>query len=191
MIPAKARDALRFVAAAAALFVMCGGQAPAQTAQGATSPVTETHQFGSWVVHCYRVQSNVCDLSQAVLVGPHNARELGISIVYIPSRNLFVGQFIVPLGVAFAKGMSIDVGSFKLSKLGYKRCEREGCIVEGGLPVALIEAMSEQGDAGGAVLIEAVNGKKYTFPFKLDGFREGIAMVKQLDTQRGAAPAAQ
>jgi invasion protein IalB len=187
MISINARDAMR-LAAAAMLTVMCGAQAPAQQAQGA-APVTETHQYGSWVMRCYRVQSNVCDVSQSVLMPGRKVRELGISIVYVPSHNEFVGQFIVPLGVSFAKGMAITAGDYTRSNLKYRRCEREGCFVEGGLPEALINAMSQQSDAGGSVQVEAVDGKKYTFPFKLDGFQEGIAMVKQLDTQRGAAPA--
>jgi invasion protein IalB len=174
-------------ASLAALVSIAGstGAATAQDAQPqAASPVTETHEFGSWAVRCYRAAGAACDLSQSVVLKSRNLRELGISIVYIPNRNQYGGQFVVPLGVSFAKGMTIVVGSYRLQNLRYHRCERIGCFVEGILPQALIDSMSEDENAKAAVQIEAVDGRKFAFPFTLNGFGEGVALLKQLDTKR-------
>ena len=162
--------------------------APAPAMQNPGVPqVTESQTFGSWAVRCYRAAATACDISQSVILKPRNIRELGISIAYIPSRDAYAGEFIVPLGVSFAKGMTIAVGNYALSNLKFRRCERQGCSVEGVLPAALIDAMTQSSGGNGTVQIEAVNNRKYAFPFALDGFRDGIALLKQLDVRKPAA----
>jgi invasion protein IalB len=159
--------------------------APAQAQ--AASPVTESHTFGSWSVRCYRIPGSACDISQAIFVKPRNIRGLGVSIFYVPARNVFGGQFVVPLGVALAKGMTITVGGYSLPDLKYHRCEREGCFVEGILPQALIDAMTQGGNTNAAVRVASLDGRTYTFPMQLNGFADGIVLVKQLDVQKSAA----
>jgi invasion protein IalB len=163
--------------------------APAAQSQN-NSPITEQHQSGAWTIRCFRAAGSPCAIAQDVIAKPRNVRELGVSIFYILGRNVYAGDFVVPLGVSFAKGMTITVGSYSLPNLKFLRCQQEGCYVAGVLPQALIDAMAQSGETMGSVQIQAVNGHSYAFPFKLDGFAEGIALLKQIDAERpSAAPA--
>ena len=162
--------------------------AAAETAQ-ANSPITESRTVGSWVVRCYRTPGSVCDVSQVAYERRQDLRVLAVSIAFVPDKNLYTGRFVVPLMVSFAKGMTIDIGSFRLQNLKYRRCERDGCYVEGVLPPQMIAAMTQSGVSRGAIEIAAVNGKAVTIPIALDGFADGLAQMKQWDGQKNA-PAA-
>jgi invasion protein IalB len=155
------------------------------TAQ-ANSPITQTRTIGSWTVRCYRTPGSVCDVSQVAYERQQNLRVLGVSIAFVPDKNLYSGRFVVPLLVSFAKGMTIDIGSFQLPNLKYRRCERDGCYVEGVLPPQMIAAMAQSGGSKGAIVIAAVNGKIVTIPIVLDGFADGLSQMKQWDAQKSA-----
>jgi invasion protein IalB len=155
----------------------------------ANSPITQTRTIGSWTVRCYRTPGSVCDVSQVAYERQQNLRVLGVSIAFVPDKNLYTGRFVVPLLVSFAKGMTIQIGSFQLPNLKYRRCERDGCYVEGVLPPEMIKAMAQSGGSKGSIEIAAVNGKVVTIPVALDGFADGLSQMKQWDAQK-AAPAA-
>ena len=158
------------------------------TAQ-AESPVTQTSTIGSWTVRCYRTANSVCDASQVAYERQQNLRVLGVSIALVPDKNLYTARFVVPLLVSFAKGMTIEVGSFRLPGLKYRRCERDGCYVEGVLPPQMIGAMAQAGASKGIVQIAAINGKIVTIPIAFDGFADALSQMKQWDAQK-IAPAA-
>jgi invasion protein IalB len=162
---------------------------PDATAQ-APSPVTQSRTIGSWTVRCYRTAGSVCDISQAAFERQQNQRVLGVSIAFVPDKNLYTGRFVVPPLVSFAKGMTIEIGSYQLAGLKYRRCERDGCYVEGVLPIQMIAAMEQGGASKGVIKIAAVNGKPVTLPIGLDGFADSLAQMKQWDAQK-SAPAAE
>jgi invasion protein IalB len=143
------------------------------------SMVTQSHEFGSWSVRCYKQPSGACDISQASFERTRKIRLLRISIIFAPQNNAYLGRFTVPLGVAFDKGMTIAVGSYRLPNLQYRRCERDGCYVEGGFPTALIDAMSASGAGKGAVEVFGINGRQVSIPIALDGFADGLAQLRQ------------
>lgn len=165
---------------------------PAATtaAAQANSPVTQTRTIGSWTVRCYRTSGSVCDVSQVAYERQQNLRVLGVSLAFVPDKNVYTGRFVVPLLVSFAKGMTIEIGSFRLPGLKYRRCERDGCYVEGVLPPSMINAMAQPGTSKGAIEVAAVNGKIVTIPIVLDGFADSLAQMKQWDAQKSAPAAA-
>ena len=162
---------------------------PAATTE-ANSSIIRSRTIGSWTVRCYRTAGVACDVSQVGYERRQNLRVLGVSIAFVPDRNLYSGRFVVPLVVSFAKGMTIRIGTFELANLKYRRCERDGCYVEGVLPAQMIDAMTQSGVSKGAIEIAAVNGKTVTLPIALDGFADSLAQMKQWDAQRSAPAAA-
>jgi invasion protein IalB len=158
---------------------------PQADAAQAASPISQSRTVGSWTVRCYRTPGSYCDVSQVAFERQQNLRVLGVAIEFVPSRNLYSGRFVVPLLVSFAKGMTIQIGSYQLANLKFRRCERDGCYVEGVLPSEMIAAMSQSAPSKGTIKIAAVNGKIVTIPIALDGFADGLAQMKQWDSQKG------
>ncbi len=161
---------------------------PASTtvAAQADSPIIQSRTIGSWTVRCYRTPGSVCDTSQVAYERQQNLRVLGVSIALVPDKGLYTARFIVPLLVSFAKGMTIQIGSFLLPNLKYRRCERDGCYVEGVLPPQMINTMAQSGVSKGTIEIAAVNGKIVTIPIALDGFGDSLSQMKQWDAQKSA-----
>ena len=141
-------------------------------------------------MRCYRTTGLACDVSQIAYERRENLRVLGVAIAYVPYRNAYSGRFVVPLVVSFARGMTIKIGAYELPNLKYRRCERDGCYVEGVLPQQMIDAMTQPGASRGAIEIASVNGKTVTIPISLDGFADSISQMKQWDAQKSAPPAA-
>ncbi len=169
------------IAAALAFF-----NAPA-FAQGAQeSPITDTHTNGSWSVRCYRTSPFVCDLSQAAVDRQHNMRIASISLSYIPKSNNYIGRFVVPLGVSFDQGMGIEIGSFKAASLKYRVCERDGCYVAGVLPSEMIDAMRAPGISRGMMTGVFIDGRKFQIPIMLDGFSDGLDLLKKWTVEKSA-----
>lgn len=171
---------------AALLCMLAAGPAFAQDAQAQqqNSGVTDSRTTGSWVVRCYRVGGEACDLAQATFTRDRNLRIASIIIGYIPKSNQIIGRFIVPLGVAFAPGLSIEIGSFRAASLKFRRCERDGCYIEGVLPQAMLDAMQAQGTGKGAMGFVLIDGRKVQIPIVLDGFSDGLALLKQWTVEK-------
>jgi invasion protein IalB len=158
----------------------------AQPAPAQTPAITDTHVTGSWVVRCYRVGNEACDLTQASFMRGKNIRVASIAIGFLPASNQYVGRFIVPLGVSFAEGLTIEIGSFQAAHIRYRRCERDGCYVESMLPQALLTAMQTPGLARGVMDIISVDGRKFQVPIALDGFTDGLALLKDWTVQKNS-----
>ncbi len=171
---------------AAALLTALAFEPAALHAQDAPagSNITDTQSKGSWLVRCYRVGNLVCDLTQSAFMRGGNVRVASIAVGYIPTSNQFIGRFAVPLGVSFAQGLTIEIGAFRAPNLKYRRCERDGCYVEGVLPQALLDAMQTQGLDKGAMDIVSVDGRKFQVPISLNGFSDGLALLKEWAIQK-------
>jgi invasion protein IalB len=115
--------------------------------------------------------------------GNRNAKVSSISIGYIPKSNTYVGRFGVPLGVSFAKGLTLEMGTVHLANLQFNRCENDGCYVFAYLSPSLIEAMQSPGSGKGAMDIVSPDGRKFQLPIDLNGFSDGLGQLKQWTTQ--------
>lgn len=177
--------------AGAAIMLMAAVPAVAQdapsAAPAANPAITDTHTSGSWSVRCYHAGTVVCDLTQASYTRSKNLRVASIAIGYIVKSNQFIGRFIVPLGVSFDQGLTIEIGSYRAQNLKYRRCEREGCYVEGILPQPLLDAMQTPGLEKGAMDIVSIDGRKVQIPIVLDGFSDGLSQLKEWSIQKASS----
>lgn len=179
------RARLSAAAAFAAGLLMSGLPAAAQqTPQMPT--VTDVHESGSWAVRCYSAGPFPCDISQASFVRGKNIRVANISITMLPQTGQYYGRFVVPYGVSFSEGLTLTLGEFISPHLKFRRCERDGCYVEGILPPAMISALSLP-DLKGAMSIVFVDGRKLDIPVSVNGFASGLALLKQKIAEHPAA----
>lgn len=175
-------------AALGALFAVLAFPAVPGHAQPAQSPlVTDTQTTGSWSVRCYRGGPFVCDMTQAAIERANNVRVASISLAYIPKSNSYFGRFVLPLAVSFRQGLGLEIGSFRATKLSYRVCERDGCYVVGMLPPQMISAMQSAGSARGAMTGAFIDGKHFEIPIALDGFSDGLNLLKKWTVAKSAA----
>jgi invasion protein IalB len=168
------RIGLGFAFAVAAAF--------AAEAQNQQNPVTQTQTTGSWTVRCYRMQGAPCDITQTTIDRNRRVLVSSVSIAYVAKQNAYVGRFMLPLGVSFDQGMSLEIGSFRAANLKFKVCEREGCLVTGLLPQSLIDAMQSGGSGKGTMSAAFVDGHKFQIPIELDGFSDGLDVLKKFSS---------
>jgi invasion protein IalB len=170
----------------AAIFAMALFAAPAfaQNAQPAPA-VTESHANGSWTVRCFNVSTYPCDMVQATFLRARNVRVSSIDITYIAQSDSYFGRFIVPLGISFDQGLTIQIGEFVSPHVKFRRCLRDGCYVESPLPPAMIAAMQSP-DMSGKLHIVFVGGKPLDIPIALNGFAQGLSQLRQLMAQHSA-----
>lgn len=168
-----------------ALFAFSSTPGHAQSAPG--SLVTDTQTTGSWSVRCYRGGPFVCDMTQAAVERQNNLRVASISLAYIPKSNSYFGRFVLPLAVSFRQGLGIEVGTFRASKLSYRVCERDGCYVVGMLPPQMIQAMQVAGSTRGTMTGAFIDGKWFKIPIALDGFSDGLNLLKKWTVEKSAA----
>lgn len=146
--------------------------------------VTDTKTSGSWTVRCYHGGNFPCDMTQITVDQSRRVPVASVLIAYAPKTNTYFGRFGVPLGVSFESGLGIEIGSFKASNLKFRICEREGCFVSGSLPQNLIDAMQAPGAPQGAMSGVMVDGQKFQIPIVLDGFSDGLDLLKKWTTAK-------
>lgn len=159
----------------------------AQDAQAPT--VTDTHTSGDWTVRCFRAQTTVCEMAQVMVQRNRNVRIASVEINYIPKTDSYIGRFGLPLGVSFDKGLGLEFGTFKAVNLKYRICSRDSCFVTGTLPSPLVQAMKNPGTDRGFMDIQMIDGRKAQIPIALNGFSDGIDLLKKWTVEKAAPPA--
>ena len=78
-----------------------------QSAKRAAGPqIMKT--FGGWDVRCFNASTPApCDVWEAIAFKKGGNLAVSVSVVYVPSQNRHLMQFIVPLGVDIAKGAKL------------------------------------------------------------------------------------
>jgi len=165
------------------------GSAPAPQTAATRQPEPETKSFGDWTMRCFPVQSPApCDVFQASFWKQTHNRATSTSIAYVPSRDLYAVQFTVPLGVSLAKGMGFSVGSYNVSGVPFRRCTREGCLVESPIDPKAVQAMTT-GDKA-MITVTAYGGKDIHLPLSLNGFSAALAAMKDAAKAKAVNPPA-
>ena len=62
--------------------------------------------------------------------------------VHEGSKKAIIAAFFANLGIAIAKGTTLNAGENSLSNMKYTRCERDGCYVEVVIPTETLTVMS-------------------------------------------------
>lgn len=181
-------SSLRTVAAAlaiaafgtAALAQNDGGQQ--QQPRKQMTPTT-MKTFAGWDVRCYPVQTPApCDMWEAIAFKKGGQLAVSVSIVYVPSRDEHLLQFVVPLGIDLTKGAKVKTDAYTSEAWHYHHCDRIGCyvIVPQGNPV--VDAIKSQSKM--KVEVVQFRGKAIDLDVPLKGFNEAHNSLVELARQK-------
>jgi invasion protein IalB len=161
-------------------------EAPA-AAQQQGSLVTDSQTTGSWSVRCYRTGPFACDMTQVDVDRARNVLVASISISYDPKSDAYLGRFLMPLGVSFDQGLGVDIGAFNAQNIKFRVCGRDGCLVVSPMPPQMIQAMASAGSSRGTMKAAYIDGRKFQIPILLDGFADGLDILKKKTAEKLAA----
>jgi invasion protein IalB len=158
-----------------------------QLQQATASNLTVNELIGDWNVRCFAVKAVApCDVLQVASQQETKQRVLLISIAYVPSRDGYLMQIVVPLGVAVSKGLSLAAGSNSLNGLKFNRCERDGCYVEAPLANETVQALTAPGQTSAVSIQAYADSKAATLPVSLKGFGEAIGKMRTYARQKAS-----
>jgi invasion protein IalB len=156
-------------------------------AQQQGSLVTDSQTTGSWSVRCYRTGPFACDMTQVDVDRTRNVLVASISISYDPKSDAYLGRFLMPLGVSFDQGLGVDIGAFNAQNIKFRVCGRDGCLVVSPMPPQMIQAMASAGSSRGTMKAAYIDGRKFQIPILLDGFADGLDILKKKTAEKLAA----
>ena len=172
-------------------------EAPAPGAPAAAAPgAPAAPQFsvntpvGDWAVRCAQttVKSPApCDVIQLTVNQDTKQRIMSFSLAYVPSRDAYAMQVIVPPGVALSKGMSLAAGQRALNGVKYNRCERDGCYVEMLVDAPTVNALAGAGAKTQVTIVGYGQNNEVQLPISLTGFTEALERMKGLARDRAIA----
>jgi invasion protein IalB len=166
--------------------------APAPDAQPAAAPpgapqYSINQNVGDWVVRC--VQTTVkspapCEVMQTTVNKDSKQRISAFSLAYVPSRDAYAVQVVVPTGVALSKGLQLAPA---LNGAKFNRCERDGCYVEMLLDNAAVASLSAAGKSTTIGVIGYGQANEIKLPVSLTGFPEALDRMKGYAKDRAIA----
>lgn len=158
--------------------------APAAQPRNPNAPVL-TEAFEDWTLRCFNVRGPApCDILQVAVNKQNQQRVLSVSTAFVPERNAFAMQIVAPLGVALAKGLTLNAGDHTLKSVHFNRCNREGCYIEIIVDNETIAALSKLGASTMIVVYPYGRNTDAKLPLSLKGFGAAIARLKVVATQR-------
>ena len=143
--------------------------------------------IGDWAVRCAQttVKSPApCDVIQLTVNQDTKARIMSFSLAYVPSRDTFAMQVIVPTGVALQRGMTLALGEQALNGVKFTRCERDGCYVEALVDAATVNALSAVGASTNVTVIGYGQTNEVNLPISLNGFTDAMTRMRTLARER-------
>jgi invasion protein IalB len=163
-------------------------EAPAAAQGQQASMVTDSQTTGSWSVRCYRAGPFACDMTQVDVDRARNTLVASIAVSYDPKSDSYLGRFLMPLGVSFDQGLGVDIGAFSAQNIKFRVCGRDGCLVISPLPPQMIKAMAAAGTTTrGTMKATTIDGRKFQIPILLDGFSDGLDILKKKTAEKLAA----
>jgi invasion protein IalB len=168
--------------------------APAQGAGDAGTPANPAAQqfsvntpVGDWAVRCAQttVKSPApCDVIQLTVNQDSKARIMSFSLAYLPSRDTYAMQVIVPTGVALTRGLIVSAGNVALQGVKFTRCERDGCYVEALIDAAAVNALSAAGAMTSVTVVGYGQSNQVNLPISLNGFADALNRMRTLARER-------
>ena len=175
---------------------------PAAAAQAqAAAQFSVNQNVGDWVVRCVvtTVKSPApCEVLQVTVNKDTKQRLSSLSLAYVPSRDSYAMQVVVPTGVALSKGLLLGPTT---QGMKFTRCERDGCYVETVVDNTVVQTLGKAGKATNIAVVPYGKADQIKFPVSLTGFTEAMDRMKSYSKDRavalppppaqpGAAPAA-
>lgn len=148
---------------------------------GAAGEATDVQSFGDWTVRCFNVKAAApCDMIQIAVNKEKKQRVTSVSLAYVPSRDNYAAQIIVPMGVSFQTGLTLAAGDKKIEGLKFRRCENDGCYVETGLAKNAVEQLQYGGNSGTITVALYRSNKAISLPLSMNGFVQAASKLKEL-----------
>jgi invasion protein IalB len=160
---------------------------------GTTPPNPAAQQFsvntpvGDWAVRCAQttVKSPApCDIIQLTVNQDTKVRIMSFSLAYLPSRDTYAMQVIVPTGVALQRGMTVAAGDRALQNVKYTRCERDGCYVEALIDAAAVNAISAAGVTTNVNVVGYGQTNLVSLPISANGLTDALNRMRGLARER-------
>jgi invasion protein IalB len=164
--------------------------APPPNAQDPNGQFSINQSVGDWVVRCGKIEVKSpapCDVIQVSVNKDTKQRITSFSLAYVPSRDAYAMQIVVPTGVALGKGMTLVAGAHSMNGVKFSRCERDGCYVEMLVDNATIQALSTAGKTTNLTVVSYGKFNEIKLPVSLNGFPEAIDRMKSFSRDRAIA----
>src|SRR6266700_2602643 len=159
----------------------------AAAAAAAAQQFSINQNVGDWVVRCVltSVKSPApCEVLQSTVNKDNQQRISSMSIAYVPSRENYAMQIVVPTGVALAKGLTLAPS---LNAIKFTRCERDGCYVEMLIDNAAITSLAGAGKSATIGVVGYGRDNEIKLPVSLTGFPEALDRMKTFAKDRAVA----
>ena len=143
--------------------------------------------IGDWAVRCAQTTLKSpapCDVIQLTVNQDSKARIMSFSLAYVPSRDTYAMQVIVPTGVALQRGVTLALGEQALNGVKFSRCERDGCYVEALVDAATVTALSGAGATTNVTVIGYGQTNEVNLPISLNGFGDAMNRMRTLARER-------
>jgi invasion protein IalB len=167
---------------------------PAPPAEGQQQPPSQfsiTQNVGDWTVRCVleTVKSPApCDMLQVGVDSNTKVTRTTFSLAYVPSRDAYAMQVMVPPAVSLTRGLVIAAGARSLNGAKFTRCEREGCFVELLTDAAFLTALEGVGKTTKMTYVNyGPDATPRDIPVSLTGFPEALDRMKTLAKARAVA----
>jgi invasion protein IalB len=160
---------------------------PADPNAAAAQQFSINQNVGDWVVRCVltSIKSPApCEILQSTVNKDNQQRISSLSIAYVPSRETYAMQIVVPTGVALAKGLTLAP---TLNAVKFTRCERDGCYVEMLIDNAAITSLAGAGKAATIGVVGYGQANEIKLPVSLTGFPEALDRMKTFAKDRAVA----
>lgn len=152
----------------------------------ATTPPTEGNKtqvenFGDWLVRCFPKKSPApCDVFFATVRKETHQRITSVSVAYRPSKQQYLTQIAVPLGISLTDGLTVKTSTYTSPKLEFRRCDANGCYVEMASGGELVDALRSDKNSNAELIVTPIGGKPLPLSVSLKGFRNALsAMIDQ------------
>ena len=125
-----------------------------------------------------------CEVLQVTVNRDNKQRLSSFSIAYVPSRDAYAIQVVVPTGVALAKGLLLGNSP---NGMKFTRCERDGCYVEAVIDNTVVTTLGKAGKATQIAVVPYGKTDQIKFPVSLNGFTEAMDRMKSYSKDRAVA----
>jgi len=135
---------------------------------------------GDWALQCPG-DKKPCTLSQRILVEIKETKTpiVVVTFIYAGEPNALHAILRLPLGIALAHGMGLQIDENPSVTWGISHCDREGCLTMGKISPELRKSL-ESGEKAN-VIFHTLDGKAITVPASLKGITAGL---KALDKRK-------
>jgi invasion protein IalB len=151
-----------------------GGLGPPQVVGDISQP-TSREIIGDWAVECFGDGEEACQLYQRLLTQDGGSVGIVTALAMIPRGGAAL-QIALPLGVNLQVPPQLRLVPDTTIELAWSRCISDGCIVEGRVDEAFLDALREAESA--AIVVNRPQGRDLALPISLIGLDAAMARVR-------------